>query len=161
MNYNDLTEPRIGIMLHYDDSGSDQGAIDWLTKDPRCRVSYNLLVLDDGRIIEIAPDDKRAWHAGVCRSSDVRLDYKDANSAFWGIAIAARAGERATYIQKHMVSELCRSYLRRLGSLEETWRIVGHDSEAWPRGRKIDPAGPDPAKPVLSLVEVRALAGTQ
>ena len=57
--YGTLREDRIGVMLHFDGSGSDRGSVQWF-KDPRCRVSYNLLVLDDGSYVRIAPDSARA-----------------------------------------------------------------------------------------------------
>jgi N-acetylmuramoyl-L-alanine amidase len=146
-------------MLHYDASMSDAGAVAWLTKDPRCKVSYNWLVLDDGRIVEVAPMGKRAWHAGVCRSSDPkRLPYTDANSAFFGIAIAATDGQRATPAQVTTVAQIVQDCFASQGwTLSETWRIVGHSSEAWPRGRKHDPEGSDPDNPVLSVQAVRDL----
>lgn len=73
-------------MLHFDGSVSDTGAWKWFT-DPRCNVSYNYLVLDNGDIVSIAPKDARAWHAGKCRPSGP-LNYSDANSAFYGVAAA-------------------------------------------------------------------------
>ncbi len=152
-----LREQRLGVMLHYDASTSDRGAVTWLTKDPACRVSYNLLVLDSGEVVEVAPVTARAWHAGICRSSDPsRLPYRDANSAFLGIAVAAGAGDQVTPAQLAAVVRLVRDAFDRSGWLRsETWRIVGHETEAWPRGRKHDPTGPTPARPVLSVAAVR------
>lgn len=158
-NWGSLHENRCGILLHYDQSGSDAGALGWLTKDPACAVSYNVLVLDDGSAHVIAPIERRAWHAGVCRSSDtVRLPYRDANSALYGVAIAAKDGEVATAAQFAAVVEVCRHLAAKHGwdLRYESWRIVGHDTEAWPRGRKIDPAGSNPARPVLSVAAIRA-----
>lgn len=155
-----LGEPRQGVMLHYDDSGSDAGGVAWLTHDPRCHVSYNYLVMDRGDVVEIAPPSCRAWHAGVCRPSDPRLQYKDANSAFYGVAIAAKAGDQVTVQQLGAVVTLCRqlAHVHGWDLAREPWRLTGHNLEAWPRGRKIDPAGPDPAHPVLDLAHVRQLA---
>lgn len=170
-NFNALREPRVGVMLHYDDSASDSGAVAWFT-DPDCQVSYNYLVLDDGSYVPIIPEGKRAWHAGVCRSSEpARLRYADANSAFVGIAVATNGKIPATAAQRETVAWLTRREFQRHGwSLAETWRIVGHDAEAvWPssaetpvhlrgkRGRKIDPTGPKPERPILSTQQVRAM----
>jgi len=156
-NWGRLREPRIGVMLHYDGSASDAGAVAWLTRDPRCKVSYNWLVLDDGQLVGVAPADARAWHAGVCRASAELLVYRDANSAFYGIAVAATAGQRATPAQSATVTRLVRSLFRSHGwdLHADSWRLVGHESEAWPRGRKHDPTGPDPAHPVLAVDLVR------
>ena len=157
--HNTITEPRQGICLHYDASASDPGAVTWLRDDPRCHVSYNWLLTDDGAQHTIAPLDARAWHAGVCRPSEPRLTYRDANSALYGIAIAATDGTVATQVQESWMAELCASLLLRHGwSLtDDLWRIVGHDTEAWPRGRKHDPTGSNPVKPVLSVAAVRDL----
>lgn len=160
-NWNSRREPRVGIMLHYDGSLSDPGAVAWLRDDPRCRVSYNYLILDDGTRVQIAPEEARAWHAGVCRPSSDRLPYHDANSAFLGVAIAATPPDRVQPRQFAEVVQLCQEYFRVRGwSLVETWRIVGHETEAWPRGRKIDPRGPNPAQPVLDVGLVRSAVGS-
>lgn len=154
-----LLESRKGCMLHYDASASDKGAVAWL-RSPECRVSYTWIILDDGSQITIAPPDARAWHAGVCRPSDpARLTYKDANSAFYGIAIAATAGDRATAPQKQAVVNLCVALFQRHKWSRKSglWRIVGHSTECWPRGRKTDPEGPDTSRPVLSVAEIRAM----
>jgi N-acetyl-anhydromuramyl-L-alanine amidase AmpD len=160
-NWNGMREPRLGCLLHYDASTSDAGAVQWLLHDSRAKVSYNWLVLDSGEIVNIAPADVRAWHAGICRTSDPRLPYKDANSAFYGIAIAATAGDIATEAQKQSVADLCTQCFKRHGwDFKQLWRIVGHDTEAWPRGRKVDPVGPDPRRPVMSVLEIRGLVGS-
>ena len=153
-----LREERIGIMLHYDGSGSDRGAVQWFA-DVRCKVSYNLLALDDGSYVRIAPDSARAWHAARCRPSDpARLHYGDANSALLGIAIASSGKHDVTPLQMLTMALLCRIYYEKHGwNLRDTWRIVGHSSEAWPRGRKTDPEGADPNNPILSVDDIRQL----
>lgn len=161
-NWNAPREPRLGVMLHYDASTSDRGAVQWLMHDPRCKVSYNYLVLDNGEVVTVAPVTARAWHAGICRSSDPgRLPYRDANSAFWGVSIAAGSGDVATLAAKVAVARVCTELMLSMGwDLSSTFRIVGHDTEAWPRGRKIDPEGPDPLRPVLSVTEIRRMVAT-
>jgi N-acetyl-anhydromuramyl-L-alanine amidase AmpD len=146
-NWNALTDSRRGVMLHYDASRSDTGAVAWLTRDPRCRVAH-----------EVAPVTARAWHAGVCRTSDsTRLPYRDANSVFYGLAIAATDGDTATPAQIATVVRLTReAFARHHWPLSETWRIVGHSSEAWPRGRKHDPEGSHPDRPVMDVARIRA-----
>jgi hypothetical protein len=170
-NFGELREPRVGVMLHYDDSASDAGAVSWFTH-PDCKVSYNYLVLDDGAFVPIVPEGKRAWHAGTCASSDpARLRYADANSAFVGVAVATNDRVPATAAQVATVAWLARREFARHGwPLGETWRIVGHEDEAvWPtspqtplrlrgkRGRKIDPTGPRKERPILSTAEVRRI----
>ena len=66
--HDDLREPRLGVMLHYDDSSNDASAVAWFT-DSACRVSYDILVLADGTYVPIVPREKRAWHAHRLRSA--------------------------------------------------------------------------------------------
>ncbi len=155
-----LREKRQGILLHYDASASDPGAVAWLRDDPRCHVSYNWLILDSGAQVTIAPMDARAWHAGVCRPSDpARLPYTDANSVFYGIAIAATDGDVVTKVQQAAVVNLCVALFKRHRWNRKTqlWRISGHDKEAWPRGRKHDPTGSKPEKPVMDVSKIQEL----
>lgn len=151
-----LSEPRMGVMLHYDASSNDRGSVAWL-KDPKCEVSYQVIVLDNGMVERIAPDTARAYHAGVCKSSDSRLPYKDANSAFYGVSIAATDGDTCTPLQFSSVVNVCvRYFIERGWKRSEVFRIVGHDTQAWPRGRKIDPTGSDATRPVLDVAAVRS-----
>ena len=150
-----IREPRVGVMLHYDGSKSDAGAVTWFA-DPRCNVSYQMLVLDDGSRVRVAPDTARAYHAGVCRPNDPRLTYRDANSAFFGIAAAATDGNVITEAQYGTILLLVVDYFVAYGwPLTESWRLVGHDTEAWPLGRKHDPTGSHPDRPVLSIPQLR------
>lgn len=153
-----LREKRLGVMIHFDGSVSDAGARSWFA-DPRCAVSYQDLVLDDGTVVQIAPTSARAWHAGACRSSDPeRLPYRDANSAFYGIAAATDDRYQVTALQMLAIAYRTRWYFAAEGwDPRETWRIVGHDTEAWPRGRKFDPTGPDPRNPILAIEDIRRL----
>lgn len=158
-HYNDPREPRIGVMLHYDASGSDAGAMAWFA-DPACKVSYHYLVLDDGAFVTIAPLDRRAWHAGVCRPSGAKLDYRDANSAFYGIAAATNDRVGVTPLQLLTIAWLTRQLFDREGwPVTDMWRITSHRAEAWPRGRKSDPEGGDISNPIYSPADVRQLIG--
>lgn len=154
-NWNELKEPRQGITLHYDASSSDAGAVAWFSH-PECKVSYNFLVLDDGRVVPIAPRAKRAWHMGSCRPHDPSwLNYKDANSAFYGVAIAANHKDTATEAQVAAVVRIIKGLFIEHGwPLTDAYRITSHHLEAWPRGRKIDVARPGGGW-VLDLDEVR------
>lgn len=156
--HNSVREGRVGVMIHFDASSSDRGAVQWF-KDPRCNVSYQLLVLDDGSYVRIAPDNARAWHAGKCRPSADRLTYSDGNSAFYGISVATNDRIEVTAVQMLTTAFLARRYFHLNGwdPQAEVWRVVGHDTEAWPRGRKTDPTGPDPKNPILSVENIRQL----
>lgn len=157
-NWGQLREPRLGIMLHYSGEAKqvDSALIHWMRYGADCRVSYNWIVCDDGLEEEIAPPTARAWHAGVCRPGSAVYTYQDANSAFYGMAIATGPGAPVTQFAFRTIVRLCRQLFKQHGwDPHETWRITGHHLEAWPRGRKIDPRGPDPAHPVLDLSLVR------
>jgi N-acetyl-anhydromuramyl-L-alanine amidase AmpD len=165
-NWGELTEPRIGIMLHYDASYSHKGSVAWLASAD-VTVSYNWIVMDTGNIIPFAPYNKRAWHAGCCKSDDPRLLYRDANSAFYGVSIAATEGDVATKAQKQNVADLCQTLMmRHRWTLAEIWRIVSHRSQAvyckghskaGQRGRKSDPEGPNLARPVMNTNEIKGM----
>lgn len=145
-----------GIMLHYDASASDRGAVAWLEDDARAEVSYHYLVLDDGRVLQIAPPGSRAWHAGVCRPSRREFTYSDGNTAFVGVAIAAKPGDVVTPAQLTSVALVCQYVFWLHGwNPADEWRITGHAAEASPRGRKVDPEGPpELARPVMTVAQV-------
>jgi len=157
-------EPRLGVMLHYDASGTDAGAMAWFA-DPRCGVSYHYLVLDDGSYASIAPLACAAWHAGRCRTSDpTRLPYRSANRAFYGIAAATDNRVDVTPLQLLTIAWLTRRLFDREGwPVTDTWRIVSHRSEAvnkdGSRGRKSDPEGSDLRNPIFSPDDIRQLLG--
>jgi N-acetyl-anhydromuramyl-L-alanine amidase AmpD len=143
--WGELEQPRLGVMLHYT-AGTDLSGLQWLLFDPKCKVSYNWLYLDDGTTVTVAPQDTRAYHAGVCRPSKSILEatrghgYTDANSAFYGLAVAAESGDRSTAKQLDMVEQTIVGLFRKHQWTPEQarWRITDHEAEAWPRGRKVD-----------------------
>lgn len=165
--YSTPREPKIGVMLHYDGSTTDVGAVSWFSH-PECQVSYQVLVLDDGSYVRIAPDGARAWHAGYCRTSDPQhLPYRDANSALYGLAISTTDGVDVTPLQMLTTAWITRRWFDFHGwDPAETWRVVGHSSEAvfgpghqkeGQRGRKTDPEGSDPKNPIMSVEDIRQL----
>ena len=152
-----IREPRIGIMLHLDASASDEGSLAWFS-DPRCRCAYHYLVLDDGRIVRIVSTAFRAWHAGKCKPAD-GFNYMDANSAFYGVAAAARAGDTITNPQMEGIAKVCEA-IAKAQNWNLRYTLTGHSTQAWPRGRKIDPEC-DPDNPVLSKEMVLEHLGIQ
>mgnify|MGYP001611916145 CR=1 FL=1 len=154
-----LREPRIGVMIHFDGSASDPGAVAWFS-DPACKVSYQLLVLDDGSFVRIAPDSARAYHAGVCKPSSPQFSYTDANSAFYSVSLATSDKVDVTPLQTLTVAWLTRRYFEREGwPVTDGWRITSHRVEAYPRGRKSDPEGADLKNPILAVDDIRQLLG--
>src|SRR5512132_2079418 len=99
-----LAAPREGIMLHYDDSSRDDWAVAWFS-DPRCTNGYTWLVLDDGRVVELADPGMRTPHAGVCKRPL-------ANSRFYGIAAATNGRVPATTAQLAAIVGVCVALVR-------------------------------------------------
>ena len=154
-----LAAPRIGVMLHYDDSSRDDWAVAWFS-DPRCTNGYSWLVLDDGRVIELADPALRTPHAGPCKTPR-------ANSAYYGIAAATNGLVPATLAQMAGIVECVGAIARfhRWPAGEIDRRVVGHDEEAiWTQrytpnrslwgtvGRKADPTGQ--RRDVVRIVDV-------
>jgi len=52
------------VILHYTGMESGESALKRLC-DPSAEVSAHYLVEEDGRVFELVPPEKRAWHAGV------------------------------------------------------------------------------------------------
>lgn len=56
--------PPYMIVLHYTGMEDSQAALERL-RDPEAKVSCHYLVFEDGRIVQMVPEDRRAWHAGL------------------------------------------------------------------------------------------------
>ena len=52
------------LILHYTGMQTAQEAIDRL-RDPAARVSSHYVVDEDGGVLRLVPEERRAWHAGV------------------------------------------------------------------------------------------------
>jgi AmpD protein len=75
------------VVLHHS-GGSYAGGVSWI-KNPASRVSYHVLVAEDGRRTVFARPDQRTWHAGKSEW----MGRKDLNS--WSIG-ASFAGDTNT-----------------------------------------------------------------
>ncbi|MCB1490165.1 MAG: N-acetylmuramoyl-L-alanine amidase [Bauldia sp.] len=51
------------LLLHYTGMASGAGALSWLC-DPRSQVSCHYFIFEDGRIVQLVDEARRAWHAG-------------------------------------------------------------------------------------------------
>ena len=63
-NFDARTAPPDMIVLHYTGMQTGEAAIARL-RDPAAKVSAHYVVEEDGRIFRLAPEERRAWHAGV------------------------------------------------------------------------------------------------
>ena len=62
-NFDDRDQPISMVVLHYTGMADAASAIDRL-RDPEARVSCHYLVAEDGQVVRMVPEEKRAWHAG-------------------------------------------------------------------------------------------------
>ncbi|MHA6720922.1 N-acetylmuramoyl-L-alanine amidase [Sphingomonas sp. RS6] len=81
-NFDERTLPISMIVLHYTGMTSGEVALARL-RDPAAKVSAHYLVEEDGRIMRLVPEEKRAWHAGRSHWRGIT----DVNSASVGIEI--------------------------------------------------------------------------
>lgn len=134
--------PRLGkgeagpdmIILHYTGMPTEDGAIDWLCR-AESEVSAHYVVRENGEILQLVPESRRAWHAG----RSFWAGETDINSRSIGIEIA-NAGHPGGLPpfpdgQIEAVIELCRDCVQRWAIPPE--RVLAHSDVA--PVRKVDP----------------------
>jgi N-acetylmuramoyl-L-alanine amidase len=63
-NFDARTSPPDTLILHYTGMPTGEAALARL-RDPEAKVSAHYLVEEDGRVFQLVPEERRAWHAGV------------------------------------------------------------------------------------------------
>lgn len=122
------------LVLHYTGMPVEGEALQWLC-NPVSEVSAHYFVFEDGGVLQLVPEARRAWHAGVGSwAGDT-----DINSRSIGIEIA-NAGHPGGLPpfgdgQVESVIALCRDIASRWGIPPD--RILAHSDVA--PGRKLDP----------------------
>lgn len=138
-NFNDRKHPIDMLVFHYTGMETGQEALDRMC-DAVAEVSAHYMVWEDGRIVQLVGEDKRAWHAGV---SSWQGD-TDLNSRSIGIEIVNGGHDWPLAedvlppypnAQIEALIELSRGILERW-DIPAT-RIVGHSDIA--PARKVDP----------------------
>lgn len=81
-NFDERTLPISMLVLHYTGMPDAASAIEWMT-NPESKVSAHYCVTEDGQVIKLVDESKRAWHAGVSYWRGIT----DVNSASIGIEI--------------------------------------------------------------------------
>ena len=81
-NFDERDQPISMIVLHYTGMKDAASAITRL-RDPDAKVSCHYLVAEDGQILRMVPEEKRAWHAGQSSWRGIQ----QVNSASIGIEI--------------------------------------------------------------------------
>jgi N-acetylmuramoyl-L-alanine amidase len=82
-NFDARALPVSMVVLHYTGMESAEAAIARL-RDPAAKVSAHYLVDEDGTVLRLVDEDKRAWHAGKSHWRGIT----DVNSASIGIELA-------------------------------------------------------------------------
>nr|WP_246232505.1 N-acetylmuramoyl-L-alanine amidase [Aurantimonas aggregata] len=147
------------LIIHYTGMGTGDDAVRWLC-DPVSAVSCHYLVHEDGRIVQMVPEARRAWHAGA---GDWR-GQADINSRSIGIEIV-NLGHEYGYpdfsdVQIRAVVQLCADCATRWAIPPE--RLLGHSDVA--PARKADPGEKFPWDQLFSaglghLVEASPITG--
>ena len=122
------------IVLHYTGMPDADGALARLC-DPSAEVSAHYLIEEDGRVTQLVPEARRAWHAGESSWEGKR----DVNSRSIGIEIA-NPGHEFDYAdfpprQIEAAAGLCRDIIARHAIRAE--RVLAHSDVA--PSRKQDP----------------------
>ncbi len=81
-NFNERQLPISMVVLHYTDMKPVETALEKMC-DPEAEVSAHYCITEEGEVIRLIPEDKRAWHAGV----SYWRGHKDVNSASIGIEL--------------------------------------------------------------------------
>jgi len=81
-NFNERKLPISMVVLHYTEMKPVQTALDRMC-DPKAEVSAHYCITEEGEVIRLVDEDKRAWHAGL----SYWRGHKDVNSASIGIEL--------------------------------------------------------------------------
>lgn len=133
-NWDERALPITMIVLHYTGMADSESAIARL-RDPEAKVSAHYVVAEDGTVLRLVPDEKRAWHAGQSHWREI----EDVNSASIGIEIV-NPGHDLGY--RPFPDEQVDAVIRLVHDLKDRYEItrgniVGHSDIA--PARKRDP----------------------
>ncbi len=81
-NFDDRSLPVSMAVIHYTEMPGVQAALDRLC-DPEAKVSAHYLIGEDGEVVQLVDESKRAWHAG----RSYWRGHRDVNSASIGIEL--------------------------------------------------------------------------
>jgi thiamine-phosphate pyrophosphorylase len=132
-NHGPRLRPISSLVLHYTGMQTGEAALALLCS-PRSQVSAHYVVEEDGRVIQLVPESRRAWHAGI----SVWAGETDMNSASIGIEIVHPGyldPRPYTAAQIEATAALARDICQRHAIPPE--RVLAHSDIA--PGRKQDP----------------------
>jgi N-acetylmuramoyl-L-alanine amidase len=122
------------LVLHYTGMPDEGEALQWLC-NPVSQVSAHYFVFEDGRVLQMVPEGRRAWHAGLSQWDGET----DINSSSIGVEIAnaGHPGGLPAFgeAQIESVVALSKDIVTRWRMAPE--RVLAHSDVA--PGRKLDP----------------------
>jgi thiamine-phosphate pyrophosphorylase len=137
-NHGARLRPISSLVLHYTGMPTAESALALLC-NPRAEVSAHYVVNEDGGVLQLVPESRRAWHAGIsCWAGET-----DMNSASIGIEIVHPGHDDPrpySAAQIEATAALTRDICRRHAIPPE--RVLAHSDIA--PGRKRDPASSFP-----------------
>lgn len=133
-NFDERSLPVSVLVLHYTGMPDAASAISWLA-NPESKVSAHYVVTEDGQVVRMVDEDKRAWHAG----KSYWRGTTDINSASIGIEIV-NPGHEWGY--RPFPDSQLGALMPLIHDIKERYRItrgnvVGHSDIA--PARKLDP----------------------
>ena len=140
-NFDQRRGPPDMVVVHYTGMATGAEALERL-RDPEAKVSAHYVIEEDGRIYELVPEERRAWHAGV----SFWKGEKDVNAVSIGIELVNPGHDFGYPDFPEMQVE---ALIGLLDAIRGRWtipnaRILGH-SDVAPE-RKIDPGEKFPWK---------------
>ena len=126
------------VVLHSTVEPTTEGTIG-IFLSPARQVSAHFVVGKDGRIVQMVPIEKRAWHAGVSTWDGV----KDLNNVSVGIEMVNLNDGKDPYTEPQIQAVAGIIRFVRSRYLIPDDHIVSHAQIALPAGRKSDPVGFD------------------
>ena len=133
-NHGERKTPPDAIILHYTGMESSEAALKWLC-NPLSQVSCHYFVRENGKVLQLVPEARRAWHAG----RSFWAGETDMNSRSIGIEIVnpGHAGGCPPFppAQIEATIALCHDIAARHSIMPQ--RILAHSDIA--PGRKQDP----------------------
>jgi N-acetylmuramoyl-L-alanine amidase len=126
-------QPRRGVdrpdilLLHYTGMATTQAALERLC-DPDAKVSSHYVVFEDGRVVQLVPESRRAFHAGESAWEGTT----DINSRSIGIEIGNKGHDYGCPafpdVQIAAVTALCRDIVARWSIAP--WHVLAHSDVA-------------------------------
>ncbi|QTD57663.1 N-acetylmuramoyl-L-alanine amidase [Parasphingorhabdus cellanae] len=133
-NFDERKLPISILVMHYTGMKDAASAINWLA-NPDAKVSAHYVVTEDGQVVNMVKEEKRAWHAGRGYWRGI----EDVNSASIGIEIV-NPGHEWGYVsfpeeQMDAVTRLAHDIVKRHDIVPSN--VIGHSDLA--PARKQDP----------------------